>query len=128
MAKAKILLVDDTEKALKEEKEIIKSLKVGIYTAGSGKDALKVLLAEKPDLVLLDLILPDMTGESILKFIRIRSELSNTAVIVVTARDAKDGLAYCFDFGCDAYVTKPFQKDDMLNKIKILLDEKGLAY
>ncbi|MCX5866152.1 MAG: response regulator [Proteobacteria bacterium] len=128
MSKAKILLVDDTEKALNEEKEIVKDLKVGVYTAGSGKEALKALLAEKPEIVLLDLILPDMTGESIIKFIRSRPEMSNTSVIVVTARDAKDGLAQCFDIGCDAYVTKPFQKDDILNKIRMLLDEKGLKY
>jgi CheY-like chemotaxis protein len=128
MSKAKILLVDDTEKALNEEKEIIKGLKVRIYTAGNGQEALKVLLAEKPEIVLLDLMLPDMTGESIIWFIRSRPELSNTSVIVVTARNDKDGLAQCFNLGCDAYVTKPFQRYDMLHKIQVLLEEKGIKY
>ena len=101
---------------------------VEISCARDVKEAMKALLDKKPHLVLLDLILPDMPGESVIRFIRSRPEIKETSVIVVTAKGEDEGLAKCFEMGCDVYVTKPFDCDDLIQKMKILLEEKGLPY
>ncbi len=121
--KPKILIVDDVRAIVEQEKEILAPLDVQILTSEHGTEALKLITQEKPDIVLLDLMLPGMNGDTICKFIKARPELSHTSVVMVTARDDERELQRCFASGCDAYVTKPIDTEDLLNKIQILIDE-----
>lgn len=123
MGKPKILLVDDVRGILDQEKEILSCLDVDFLMAEHGTEALKVITQEKPNIVLLDLMLPGMNGDTICKFVKARPELQKTAVVIVTARDDERELQRCFASGCDAYVTKPIDAADLLNKVQILLDE-----
>lgn len=123
MKKPKVLLVDDVRAVLDQEKKILEALDLDILTAEHGTEALKTITQEKPDIVLLDLMLPGMNGDTICKFIKARPQLANVSVVMVTGQDEEKDLQRCFASGCDAYVTKPIDADDLLNKIQILIDE-----
>ncbi len=123
MSRARILLVDDVRSILEQEREILAGLDLEMLTCENGTDALKMILHEKPDIVLLDLMLPGMNGDTICKVIKSRPELANVSVVIVTARDDEKELQRCFASGCDAYVTKPIDPADLIQKVQILLDE-----
>jgi len=129
MKKVKILLVDDQPEVLGEEKRILGKIPVvELYTADTGAGAIQSLVKYRPDVVFLDLILPDLNGEQILRVIRSKEELKNTVVVVVTARGDQEQFQRAFLLGCDAYVTKPFDENDLLTKVRMILSEKGIFY
>jgi two-component system KDP operon response regulator KdpE len=117
-APLKILIIDD-------EPPIRKLLRMGLSTQGyeaieapSGKVALE-LLAGKPDLVILDLGLPDIQGHELLRIIRERMEA--VPVIVLSSRGDEAGKVEALDLGADDYVTKPFGMDELLARIRAAL-------
>lgn len=127
MAKAKILLVDDTQPILDQEMRILSRVPgVEIATATTGTAALKHIVTQHPDIVFLDLMLPDLSGEQICRVIKTKPDLQDIAVIIVTAKDDPGQLERAFAIGCDAYVTKPFQEEDLVGKVQVLLSEKGI--
>ncbi|MBO9670723.1 MAG: response regulator transcription factor [Sphingobium sp.] len=113
----KLLVVDD-------EPAIRRLLAAGllragyrIVEAGNGRDALNALQIDKPDAVLLDLGLPDRDGLELVPLIK----GSGAAVIVVSARDATDQKVAALDLGADDYVTKPFDTEEVLARIRTAL-------
>jgi two-component system KDP operon response regulator KdpE len=117
-APVKILVVDD-------EPPIRKLLRTGLGTQGyevleapNGKAALE-LLAKKPDLVILDLGLPDIEGLELLK--RIRSAQSSLPVVVLSSRGDEAGKVAALDLGADDYVTKPFGMEELLARMRTAL-------
>ncbi len=123
---AKVLLVDDSAQVLEEEKNLLEKTGVDITYAYTGPEAIKRVHMEKPDLVFLDLMLPEMGGDAVCRYIKNDPKLEETAVIMVTARADEQTMQTCFRCGCDAYVTKPFQPDELLRKLKVILDEKEI--
>ena len=121
-----VLIVDDVRTIIEQEKEILAPLDLEYLTAEHGVEALKIITQQKPDIVLLDLMLPGMNGDTICKFVKARAELAKTFVVIVTARDDEKELQRCFQSGCDAYVTKPINAEDLTNKVQILIDELDL--
>jgi two-component system KDP operon response regulator KdpE len=114
----KVLVVDD-------EPPIRKLLRMGLATANyaileapNGKSALS-LLAENPDLVILDLGLPDMDGHELLRTIRSRNE--KVPIVVLSSRGDEAGKVRALDFGADDYVTKPFGMDELLARLRAAL-------
>jgi CheY-like chemotaxis protein len=124
--KIKIMLVDDEPVILKMEKEALKPLGITIIEASSGVEAIKKLANEKPDVLFLDLVLPDMTGESIVKFVKSSETLKDVSVIVVTGREDTETIERCYRSGCDGYVTKPIEPDSIVEKALLALSEKGI--
>jgi two-component system, OmpR family, KDP operon response regulator KdpE len=117
-APVKILVVDD-------EPPIRKLLRTGLGTQGyevleapNGKAALE-LLAKKPDLVILDLGLPDIEGLELLK--RIRAAQSGLPIVVLSSRGDEAGKVAALDLGADDYVTKPFGMDELLARMRTAL-------
>jgi two-component system KDP operon response regulator KdpE len=114
----KILVVDD-------EPPIRKLLRMGLTSQGyqvleapNGKTALE-LLAKKPDLVILDLGLPDVDGLELLRRIRHRQE--NLPVVVLSSRGDEPGKVAALDLGADDYVTKPFGMDELFARMRAAL-------
>jgi two-component system KDP operon response regulator KdpE len=114
-APAKVLVIDD-------ERAIRKLLRTGLSTQGydileapDGKTALE-LLAQEPDMVILDLGLPDVKGLDLLKTIRARSE--GVPIVVVSSRSDEAGKVEALDLGADDYVTKPFGMDELLARLR----------
>ena len=117
-APAKVLVVDD-------ERPIRKLLRTGLATQGyeileapDGKTSLE-LLAQKPDLVILDLGLPDIQGLDLLRTIRARNE--SVPVVVLSSRGDESGKVQALDLGADDYVTKPFGMDELLARMRVAL-------
>jgi len=114
----KILVIDD-------EPPIRKLLRMGLTAQGyeiseapNGKESLE-LLAQKPDLVILDLGLPDMEGLELLRMIRARNE--SVPIVVLSSRGDETGKVQALDLGADDYVTKPFGMDELLARIRAAL-------
>jgi two-component system, OmpR family, KDP operon response regulator KdpE len=117
-APLKVLVVDD-------EPPIRKLLRMGLATqsyhvleASNGKTALE-LMGEQPDLVILDLGLPDMDGHELLRLIRSKSE--SVPIVVLSSRGDEAGKVQALDLGADDYVTKPFGMDELLARMRAAL-------
>ena len=117
-APLKILIVDD-------EPPIRMLLRMGLTTQGyqileatNGKTALE-LLGKEPDLIILDLGLPDIQGHELLRMIRARNE--GVPVVVLSSRGDEAGKVQALDFGADDYVTKPFGMDELLARMRAAL-------
>jgi two-component system phosphate regulon response regulator PhoB len=92
-----------------------------VRTAASGSDALQAVAAQRPDLVVLDLMLPEWSGYDILKEMRRRPELADVPVVVLTARREEADRIKGLELGADDYVTKPFSPQELVLRIGAVL-------
>ena len=91
--------------------------------AERGEDALDLLYQHKPDLVLLDIMLPGIDGYEVCEIIRLNPNYRNTKIIFLTAKGREVEIAKGLALGADAYITKPFSNAALVAKIKELLEE-----
>ncbi|UCC16187.1 MAG: response regulator [Dehalococcoidales bacterium] len=117
--KKKVLLVDDEEAILKILRLKLMILGYDVITAPDGREALDLIDSERPDIILLDVIMPIVGGFEVLRKLRIISELP---VIVFSARPENSQKA--FKLGADDFLPKPFDVDDLAKRIEILLGNK----
>ena len=121
MGSKKILVVDDELSILVPLKFLLEKNQFDVELAQSGKDALEAIAQSKPNLVLLDIMLPDLDGYEIFQMIRERPEWGDIKVIYLTARSRDVDIAKGLNLGADAYITKPFSNAELLKKIESLL-------
>ncbi|WP_167957560.1 response regulator transcription factor [Anaerosporobacter faecicola] len=119
---SKILIVEDDSDIGNMLKELLTAQQYQVNNAYSGTEALFWLEKETFDLVLLDLMLPGMSGEEVLQSIRKHSDL---AVIAISAKDDKNTKLSLLKDGADDYITKPFDTDELLVRIEVVLRRKG---
>jgi two-component system alkaline phosphatase synthesis response regulator PhoP len=124
--KAKVLLVDDSVPVLNQERSLLERTGVTISTASTGTEAIKKIYRDRPDVVFLDLMLPEMSGDAVCRFIKNDSRVANTAIVIVTGKDDELTMQRCFQSGCDAFVSKPFKAEEILKKLKVVLDDKEI--
>jgi two-component system KDP operon response regulator KdpE len=117
-APIKVLVIDDEPPIRKLLRMGLTSQGYNIIEAGNGKAALE-LLREAPDLVILDLGLPDIQGHELLRTIRSRNE--SVPVVVLSSRGDEAGKVQALDLGADDYVTKPFGMDELLARMRAAL-------
>jgi len=115
---ARILLVDDEPAIQKSMAPLIRSRGYKMAGAETGAEALSAIETDPPDLVILDLGLPDIDGIEVCRRIRARS---NMPIIVLSARDAERDMITALDEGADDYVTKPFSPDELLARVRVAL-------
>ena len=96
-----------------------------VGTASDGMETLALLAEEKPDILLLDLVLPKLDGLEVLR--RLREEGVKTPVMMLTARGEKDDRITGFDAGADDYLPKPFEPDELIARVRAML-RRGGAY
>lgn len=118
-----ILIIEDDAGIRKYLEEVLVENRFTIHSTGEGTSALKLLESVQPDLVLLDLKLPDISGESICR--EITKNYPTTAVIILTAKDSTSDIVDGLDLGADDYITKPFTTEELLARIKARLRSKG---
>lgn len=118
MNKKKILVVDDERDIVTTVKYMLEEESYEVYTAYDGKEALAVVKRERPDAVILDLKLPGLPGEEVCRRIRKDEEISSTPIIMVTAKDLDVDRVVGRVIGANYYITKPFEMEDLLFKIK----------
>ncbi|MBN1526272.1 MAG: response regulator [Candidatus Omnitrophica bacterium] len=117
MAK-RILVVDDEPDILKVVVFRLKKLGYEIISAATGREALELVKAGKPDLILLDYRLPDMDGLEISKKIRADKELKDTPIILLSASSGEDISLAIKAANVNDYVKKPFDLEELLDKVK----------
>jgi DNA-binding response OmpR family regulator len=120
MAK-KILAVDDDENILNLEKAILEQEGFEVMTAQSGPQAIERLKAEDIDLILLDVMMPDMDGFTLCRKIKQEESLKNIPVVFLTAKSGGEALAEGFESGGAMYIRKPFTAAKLLAVVGTLL-------
>jgi CheY-like chemotaxis protein len=119
--KKKILLVDDSKTSLFMERMILKDGPWELLTAEDGQEAVERALAERPSLILMDVVMPRMSGFEALRELRSRSETRDTPVILVTTRGEPANVEEGYQIGCSGYLTKPIDPDALLEGVESLL-------
>jgi two-component system KDP operon response regulator KdpE len=115
---ARILLVDDELSIQKAIEPLLRSRGYDVDVVGTGGDALKAFAVRPPDLIVLDLGLPDIEGAEVCRRIR---ETSKVPIIVLSARGSDADKVAALDLGADDYVTKPFSPEELLARIRVAL-------
>lgn len=115
---ASILVVDDEREIVRALHRALKAHGYSVHTASSGEEAVEAISALRPDLVLLDLLLPGMSGLEVCRRVR---AASNVPIIVLSVKDAERDKVEALDLGADDYVAKPFGIDEVLARVRVAL-------
>lgn len=122
MEKKKILLVEDVKYFVDVQKRLLKRTNCDLITISDGSQVLEIATKERPDLILLDIILPGMNGDDCCRAIKSDSSLKDVPIIMTILEGREDEKERCLNAGCDDYITKPINREELLNKVKKLLD------
>jgi len=114
----KILVVDDTRNVRIMLTDFLISQDFDVVSASDGREALEALAEAKPDLVLLDIMMPNMDGYQFISQVR---RMSDIPVIMITAKQLESDIIRGFDLGADDYITKPFRMRELLVRIRAVL-------
>lgn len=117
----KILLVDDSSTILMMEKFILRDDPYLVLTASSGEEGVRKAISERPHLILLDVVMPRMSGVEACRLMRERDELAHAAIVLVAARDEAVNVETFRRAGCTGYVTKPINAVELRAKVRALL-------
>lgn len=120
MPRKTILLVDDSSTILMMEKFILRNDPYDLITASDGEEAVRKAIAHKPDLVLLDVVMPRMGGFEACRRIRECEVTKNIPIIMVTTRGEAGNVETGWISGCTDYVTKPINANELLAKVRSL--------
>lgn len=112
-----ILIIDDIEENLRIIGNILAAENISISIANSGEHALKILSKKAPDLILLDITMPEMDGYEVCIRIKNNESTKHIPIIFLTARTEMDDIVYAFEIGAVDYITKPFNKDELLSRV-----------
>ena len=121
MANEKILVVDDEEHIAELISYNLTSNGYKVVIANNGIDAIKLAIEEKPNLILLDLMIPGKDGYDVCKDVRSNSEIRNTPIMMLTAKSEEVDKILGLELGADDYITKPFSVRELLARVKAVL-------
>jgi two-component system alkaline phosphatase synthesis response regulator PhoP len=116
-----ILVVDDDHEIVRLVKAYLEKAGFNVLTAHNGESALHTLRRESPDLLLLDLMLPDRDGWDLTRLIRSDDSLTNIPIIMLTARIEDSEKIIGLEIGADDYITKPFNPREVVARVRALL-------
>ena len=123
---ARILVVDDTPLNVKLLADLLRVKGFVVTTAASGQEALDRIAAERPDLVLLDVMMPEMSGYEVCARIRANPETARLPVVMVTSLDAVPERVKGIEAGADDFLSKPVNQPELLARVRSLLRIKEL--
>jgi len=124
MPRGKILLVDDDPDIVKALTNILANEGYEIITSYTGKRAIERVKEEKPDLVLLDIMMPDMDGLSVCMEIKNNPKTKNVKVIMLTSKDSGDTLQESLEKKADWFIAKPPDEKYLINKVNQFILKK----
>lgn len=127
MSKQRILVVDDDKSIVKVVRSYLEQAGYEVRVAHDGSTALHSLRSEKPDLLVLDLMLPDRDGWEITRIIRADATLGATPIIMLTARVEDADKIIGLELGADDYITKPFNAREIVARVRALLRRAQFA-
>jgi DNA-binding response OmpR family regulator len=117
-----ILIVDDEKRLVSLVQSYLTQEGYRVVTAYNGKDALPIAQKEKPDLIILDIMMPEMNGYD---FMRAHRSISDTPIIMLTAKVDDDEKVIGLELGADDYVTKPFKPRELMARVRNVLRRVG---
>lgn len=118
---AQILIVDDDENVARTINRALRSRDYDTVVVHNGQDALDAVEREKPDLVVLDVMMPGMTGIEVCKQLRAEPDTAQLPIIFLTARAMLDDKIEGFEAGADDYLTKPFEIQELALRVRAVL-------
>lgn len=118
----KVLVVDDDPYILMSVEFLMKKSGYEVMVARNGTEALDFINHQAPDLVLLDIMMPDVDGYSICRHIKSTPDLKETIVVFVSAKTAEADIQLGYELGAALYISKPFSTRELMKKVKALLD------
>jgi len=118
-----ILIVDDEPGIVVPIQFLMEQQGYHVMIAQRGDEALDLIYKYKPDLVLLDIMLPGIDGFKVCEIIRLNPNYRDMKIIFLTIKDREVDIAKGLALGADAYITKPFSNDELVEKIKALLEQ-----
>ena len=123
MAPRKILLVDDSETVLLMERMILKKEPYQLITAKNGMEGIEKALAVKPDLILMDVVMPEMNGFEAVRSLRQRDATRSVPIVMVTTQAEAESMEAGYESGCSDYITKPIDSTELLTKVRSILGD-----
>ncbi len=121
MAKT-ILIVDDEQRLVSVVQAYLEQEGFRVVTASNGREAIHVARQEKPDLIILDIMMPEMDGY---EFLRVHRKERETPIIMLTAKVSDDEKVIGLELGADDYVTKPFKPRELIARVRAVLRRVG---
>lgn len=119
----KILLVDDSPTVLLMERLLLQDGPYELVSATSGTEAVERALKERPELILMDVVMPGMDGFEVCRVLRAQEVTRTTPIILVTTRGGPEYVEKGYEVGCNDYVTKPFDGNELRAKIESFLGQ-----
>jgi len=116
---SKVLIVDDDPKLLKMLQRTLVYENLTVFTAANGLEALPIVTAQQPDLIILDWMMPHMDGLTFIQ--RLRDQNDHTLVLMITAKDAIENRVEGLESGADDYLVKPFAPAELVARVHALL-------
>ena len=116
-----ILIVDDEPSIVVPIQFLMEQQGYNVLVAENGEDALDIIYKYKPDLILLDIMLPRIDGYEVCEIVRLDPRYRDIKVIFITAKGREVEIAKGLALGADAYITKPFSNTELVSKVKELL-------
>ncbi len=124
MAKKKtIMVVDDNPDIVTVVKTLLEVKRYKVQSAYSGQEVLNLLVVQKPDLIILDIMMPRMDGLEVLKRLKGDSNTRPIPVVLLTAKQPDEAILGGYDIWADSYITKPFTNTQLINVINRLIGE-----
>ncbi len=119
-----VLMVDDTKTILLLGQMMLQAERYEMSTALNGREALEVVKKKRPDVIVLDVMMPEMDGIETCRRLKSDPATKDIPVMMLTTKGENDMVEKAFAAGCDDYATKPFTKLELVGKIKALLAKK----
>jgi CheY-like chemotaxis protein len=113
----KILLVDDSPTVLLMERILLQDGPYELISATNGDEAVKLALSERPDAIIMDVMMPGMNGYEVCRRLRTEEATRTTPIILVTTRSSLESLERGYASGCNDYIVKPFEAMELRMKV-----------
>jgi DNA-binding response OmpR family regulator len=121
MNKKRILIIDDEEYIIKLLEIRLKEANYECLTCTTTQEGIKAAKTEKPDLIIMDIMLPNITGLEATKILKDDPETKNTPIIILSAKSLEEDMASAKELGADGFISKPILLSKLLHKIKQFL-------
>lgn len=122
----KVLIVDDEPNIVMTLDFLMRKQGYEVFLATDGAEAIALLDEQVPDLLLLDIMMPNVNGYEVCQYVRTNEAFKNTLIVFLSAKARPQDIAYGMELGANAYFAKPFSTRELTKKIKELIENRAI--